>query len=194
MDNQKPALHRRRLPDSPVRLPSVLFLSIIVSTIFSSSGFAQDRLWAVILVSGDTLPACEVGGATEDALLLICADSSSRIPLDSVKILVHHHQSQFQRGGLWGGLAGVVIGGTAGAISYEEPKPGPGWLGGLADIGSGSRFGSALVYGIGGGVLGFVVGGVIGTVVGGDDTYDLLSKTKEQKYRTIRPLVHSSKH
>jgi len=139
---------------------------------------AQKNTWRVELSSGNTLSDCKVQLINDSLLMLDCGSTMLRIPIDSVVLLSRHKESTFWTGAGWGTLTGATIGALLGWSTRSSGQ----LFSGL----------NAPVYGILGGLGGFVVGGIIGASNGGDETYRLSERTRHNKISIIHFIIEEN--
>jgi outer membrane lipoprotein SlyB len=146
----------------------MLFLLLSVET-----GRSQDNSWIITIATGDTLSGCSLISLEGDSLRITWSGYPVSLPVESLRKLQYHRESEFWRGAFYGSVAGGIVGTTVGAS------------------GSGSES-SAAAGGALGILTGFAAGGLGADYLSRDDRYDLQKYDSAEKKNIIKTLLPQS--
>jgi len=146
----------------------LFFLLLSVET-----GLSQDNSWIITIATGDTLSGCSLISLEGDSLRIAWSGYPVSLPVESLRKLQYHRESEFWRGAFYGSVAGAIVGTVGGAAGASSES-------------------SAAAGGALGALTGFVVGGLTAEYISRDDRYDLQKYDLPEKKNIIRTLLPQS--
>jgi hypothetical protein len=139
-----------------------------------------DIPWKLIYFSGNEVHPDQLLTVSDTSLLTLTNSKYTKIPIDSIAVVVHYKEGHFWTGAGIGFVAGAIMGGVIGAssISKQNPSNPTAPLTGLSEDG---KVALGMVIGA---PLGFFAGGIIGGT-GEYVTYDLRAQKNPKMKRQI---------
>jgi hypothetical protein len=160
---------------------SILIVGLLLAVTVTSvpQVRAQEDMWNIVTVSGDTLWECKLVSLFDSTLNVERSGIGFETPVESIVALVSPNPSGTWIGKVVGGLAGATAGALIGSGMAEDEKRG---------FGPDPRMIPAIVGGAIGAIVGSGAGAAIESLSSRQKAYDLHGKTTDQKVQIIRDV------